>query len=457
MKKILLTAIFVLIATYVFAQQRPVVAVASFNAVSGISATDANMITRVFYIRLGNANRVRLVDRSVVDQAIREHEFQLGDWSNAEKTAELGNALNANWIVRGIMERFGTDILVTVEFFDMRTFEYRGGAELLANSANEVYQNMDTLVDKVVETIAGGERQPGGTGGTTPIPSNFVRIQGGTFTMGSPSSEPQRDSNEGPQHQVTVSSFYMGIYEVTQREYQEVMGTTPSQFRGYNLPVEMVSWYDAIEYCNRRSEREGLTPAYMIDKSRSDPNNRNESDTVRWLVTWNRNANGYRLPTEAEWEYACRAGTVTPFNTGNNIMASLANYDGRYPYNSDYNANGTYRQMTTAVGNFAPNPWGLYDMHGNVWEWCWDWYGNYSSGAQADPQGVGIKERSGIWNYMSTPPSPAPQGAVSDSYRVMRGGSWYDYGLGLRSAYRGYGNPADWYDGVGFRLVRNAQ
>jgi formylglycine-generating enzyme required for sulfatase activity len=262
-----------------------------------------------------------------------------------------------------------------------------------------------------------------------PVPANMVRIQGGTFTMGSPANEPQRQDREGPQCQVTVSSFYMGKYPVTQKEYREVMGTNPSKFKGDNLPVENVSWYDAIEYCNKRSQREGLTPLYMIDKSLSDRNNGNEKDTVRWVVIWNQNANGYRLPTEAEWEYACRAGTMTPFSTGNNITTSQANYDGNNPYNN--NAKGTFRQRTTAVESYSPNPWGLYDMHGNVWEWCWDWYGTYTGGAQTDPVG-------------------ASRGAS----RVNRGGSWNNSGQRIRSAHRGLSDPYLRGEIIGFRIVR---
>jgi formylglycine-generating enzyme required for sulfatase activity len=248
-----------------------------------------------------------------------------------------------------------------------------------------------------------------------PVPNNMVRINGGTFTMGSPANE-KRDSDE-VQHQVTVSSFYMGRTEVTQREYQEVMGTNPSNFKGDNLPVETVSWYDAVEYCNKRSQREGLTPAYTISGT---------------TVTWNRNANGYRLPTEAEWEYACRAGTTTPFSTGNNITTSQANYDGNYPYNN--NAKGEYRRKTTPVGSFSPNAWGLHDMHGNLREWCWDWYGSYSSGAQTDPTG-----------------------ASSGSNRVVRGGYWGKSAGVVRSADRAYDSPSDRGDYIGFRLVRNGQ
>jgi formylglycine-generating enzyme required for sulfatase activity len=247
-----------------------------------------------------------------------------------------------------------------------------------------------------------------------PTPNNMVRISGGTFTMGSPANEVNRDSDE-VQHSVTVSSFYMGKYEVTQKEYQEVMGTNPSQFKGDNLPVEWIIWYEAIDYCNRLSQREGLSPAYDVNGTN---------------VTWNSNANGYRLPTEAEWEYACRAGTTTPFSTGNNITTSQANYNGNYPYNN--NTKGTYREKTTLVGSFSPNPWGLYDMHGNVYEWCWDWYRCYSSNAQADPKG-----------------------ASSGPYRVIRGGGWRNYAQGLRSAGRVSFTPSIRDHGVGFRVARN--
>jgi len=231
--------------------------------------------------------------------------------------------------------------------------------------------------------------------------NNMVRIEGGTFTMGSPANEPNRDSDE-IQRQVTVSAFYMSRYEITQREYQEIMRENPSYFKGDNLPVECVTWLKAVEYCNRRSYREGLTLAYRIDGNN---------------VTWNRDATGYRLPTEAEWEYACRAGTTTAYNTGNNITTEQANFNGRRKWQEvvetinefgivtrtriDRQEEGEDRQRTTPVGSFLPNDWGLYDMHGNVCEWCWDWYGDYTAGAQTNPTG-----------------------AASGSDRVGRGGGW---------------------------------
>jgi len=239
------------------------------------------------------------------------------------------------------------------------------------------------------------------------IPENFVRIEGGTFIMGSPTDEPGRGNDE-IKHRVTVSSFYMSRYEVQQADYEEIMGANPSINEGFNLTVTNVSWFDAIEYCNRLSRREGLTPAYTISDSGD-----NQAET------WNRNANGYRLPTEAEWEYACRAGTTTAYNTG----ASISDKTGWYNTNSG--------GRTHPVGEKPVNAWGLHDMHGNVFEWCWDLYGEYSTANQTDPDG-----------------------ASSGSYRVVRGGSWGISARFARSASRYYSNP-DFRDlNLGFRLVR---
>lgn len=251
----------------------------------------------------------------------------------------------------------------------------------------------------------------------------LILINGGTYLMGSPDSELQRESDE-TQHSVTLDSFYISPYEVTQEEYENVMGENPSHFIGDDLPVENVSWYDAIEYCNRLSEQEGLTPVYTI--------NGNE-------VTWNLSADGYRLPTEAEWEYAARANTTTPFNTENSISTEEANYYGHYPYGIEENyfsqsnletRPGQYRQTTIAVGSFKPNLWGLYDMHGNVREWVYDYYGDYSEGDN-------------------------PTGPTTGSLRVNRGGGWNDYAKHLRSAYRSSLPPEQSDSNLGFRIARN--
>ncbi|MDR2717239.1 MAG: formylglycine-generating enzyme family protein [Treponema sp.] len=244
---------------------------------------------------------------------------------------------------------------------------------------------------------------------------NMVYIEGGTFIMGSPAIEAERDIDEAL-HQIAVGSFFLGKYEVTQDEYEKAMKETPGNFKGKKLPVESISWYNAIAFCNKLSQSRGLSPAYVVEGT---------------AVMWDRNANGYRLPTEAEWEYACRAGTGTPFNTGINITTDQANFDGRYPYNG--NAPGAFPETTMPVGNYPANAWGLYDMHGNVYEWCWDWHADYARDEQTDPTG------------------PA-----SGSYRVIRGGSWVNSGQALRSASRGVYISGDGNERIGFRLARNA-
>ncbi|MEI7686048.1 MAG: bifunctional serine/threonine-protein kinase/formylglycine-generating enzyme family protein [Planctomycetota bacterium] len=223
----------------------------------------------------------------------------------------------------------------------------------------------------------------------------LVWIPPGRFMMGSPPSEKKRDNNED-EHEVDITKgFWMGKFEVTQEEYTKLMGGNPSKFNGPRLPVETVSWNDAREFCRRLSEKEGKE---------------------------------YTLPTEAEWEYACRAGTKGPFSTGKNLTSGQANYNGNYPYPG--NAKGVNRATTVPVGSFAANGFGLHDMHGNVWEWCEDWYGD------------------NIASLLQNPKGPA-----EGSERVLRGGGFADEARGCRSAIRGRIRPSNPSFGAGFRIV----
>ena len=254
----------------------------------------------------------------------------------------------------------------------------------------------------------------------------MVSVKGGKFLMGSPESENWRSDDE-LQHEVTVSDFMISPYEVTQAEYKRLTGDNPSSFRGDNLPVENVTWLEAVKFCNAKSESEGLKPAYTIDGAK---------------VTWDLSSDGYRLPTEAEWEYSCRAGTRTPFNLEHSIGADEANFYGHYPYEIEENyfsqhklttKPGLYRATTIESGKFPPNRLGLYDMHGNVGEWCWDIYAPYDVNAKTNPTG--------------------PE---SGTRRVNRGGGWNDFAKNMRSAYRAAAPQERRLYNVGFRVARGA-
>ncbi|MEO0537659.1 MAG: formylglycine-generating enzyme family protein [Cyanobacteria bacterium P01_A01_bin.123] len=240
------------------------------------------------------------------------------------------------------------------------------------------------------------------------ISLDMLLIRGDTFSMGSLSDEPDREDDEGPQHDVTVPTFFMGRYPITQAQWRVVakmpevnreLDTDPSNFKGPNRPVERVSWYEAVEFCDRLARYSGRP---------------------------------YRLPSEAEWEYACRAGTKTPFSFGQTLTTELANYNGRYTYNGG--PEGEYREETTPVNHFdVANAWGLCDMHGNVYEWCLDhWHGSYGD-APEDGRAWLTEDK--------------------DASRVLRGGSWDDSPRFCRSAFCFNYFPVVRYYIIGFRVV----
>ena len=242
------------------------------------------------------------------------------------------------------------------------------------------------------------------------LEENFVYVKGGTFSMGSPWSETNRGENE-VQHQVTVNDFFICKFTITQAEYEKHIGKNPSHFQGKGkLPVESVSWFDAIHFCNIMNREAGFKNTYDDSGYLLDSFGQKTNDVAQ--------IRGYRLPTEAEWEYACRAGTITPFNTGENLNAQQANFGSKN------------HGSTKEVGCYPPNNWGLFDMHGNVWEYCLDWYAPYPVGDQINPVG-----------------------AENGTTRIVRGGSYESYSMYVRSAYRfGYA-PEGRSPGVGFRLV----
>ena len=252
---------------------------------------------------------------------------------------------------------------------------------------------------------------------SVPVPIGFVLIKAGSFRTGNTGSY-LGYVDETPIHQVTITSdFFIAKYEVTQKQYESIMGSNPSYFKGEEQPVETVTWINAIYYCNKLSERDGLIKCYTINGT---------NVKCDWI------ANGYRLPTEAEWEYACKAGTSNDFYNG-----FLTN-EYCFPLDSCLDEIGwycgNYGSSTHDVGLKLPNAFGLYDMHGNVWEYCWDWYGNYDEKVAYDPQG-----------------------ADTGQGRVIRGGAWIDHTKNCRSSVRYADFPTDYEkfkNKYGFRLVR---
>lgn len=253
---------------------------------------------------------------------------------------------------------------------------------------------------------------------------NLVLVEGGAFTSA-------KSNYHGKS--VTTKDFYIGKYEVTQKEWVEVMGSNPSGFQGDDLPVEMVSWYDAVEYCNQRSIKEGLEPYYKIEKTKKDPNNKSEYDTIKWIVTINEGANGYRLPTEAEWEYAASGGQLSKNYTysGSNNADDVAWYwrnagDEYLKGDWSWPTIESNKNRTKPVGSKQPNELGLYDMSGNVREWCWNWY------AEGD-----LNDKGG-------------------SFRVVKGGGWIGDVVNNEIAFRGKFEASGFGPDQGFRVVRDA-
>jgi formylglycine-generating enzyme required for sulfatase activity len=268
--------------------------------------------------------------------------------------------------------------------------------------------------------IADDIRQDVGTIVTNSIGMKFMPVPGGKMQLGSGVN-------------VSLATFLMASTEVTQAQYQKVMGNNPSKYvygdGARNRPVEGINWYDAVEFCNALSRKEGLLQVYSIDKSRKDPNIQRKEDTFKWIVTMDMQANGYRLPTEAEWEYAARGGLQSEMITkfaGSNSVGDVAWYkENTYKFGPNSLDYGTH-----PVASKKPNSLGIFDLSGNVWEWCWDW--------RTDEQGRGTD----------------PTGPRTGNFRVLRGGSWkYDPNM-LAVAERHDLAPEQRWDDIGIRLVR---
>ncbi|MDR1505800.1 MAG: SUMF1/EgtB/PvdO family nonheme iron enzyme [Treponema sp.] len=410
MKKTTAAVLFVLLITLpLFSQQRGRVVVQQLAHGKTVSADNARTVTALIRSRIGASGAVTLVTREDFDNILAEHQFQMSDWSDPDKTARLGAAAGADYILVGEIDEMDGVYFVTARMIDLNTAEQIASSDIEFERLNQARTAMEEFTDRFLQALgyksgspsrSGSSVQPApqptNTGGSfslreviRAIDANMASIPGGTFLMGSIAG--QGNANERPQRQVSLSGFSIGKYEVTQAEYEAVMGNNPSSFKDSRLPVETVSWLDAVEFCNRLSRAANLTPVYMISGA---------------SVTWNSGADGYRLPTEAEWEYAC----------GDWIDGWLGGNSGRTPH---------------PAGQLTPNRYGLYDMVGNVQEWCWDWYGSYGRDPQSNPRG--------------------PE---SGTTRVRRGHGFQNAGRPLVTN-RDYAIPREKNNATGFRIARS--
>ena len=405
MKKSLFTLLLLALVATLTAQQQ-VIKVAILETIDRMENVD---YVNKFELRqdltfaINNTDGYQGFVRADVDQLLREHDFQRNGMVDDKQIKELGRMAGANYILSTEAVKSGYDeIAITANIYDVTTgFIFKSTPAMRTKTDGESMRNTcKTLAGILLGKSGGGSSSPGtnwsGGGGASTltirvgnVSFEMVKVEAGTFTMGC-TSEQGGDchSDESPYHRVTISSdYYIGKYEVTQELWQAVMGNNPSNFKGFDRPVEMVSWNDCVEFCNELSRMTGRR---------------------------------FRLPTEAEWEYAARGGrkSTNAKYSGSSSVANVAWYTD--------NSGG----QTHPVGKLRPNELGIHDMSGNVWEWCSDWYGSYGSGSQTDPYG-----------------------ASSGQDRVLRGGSWRSLARGCRVSNRDDYGPGSRTGNFGFRVV----
>jgi formylglycine-generating enzyme required for sulfatase activity len=399
------------------------VAVLELGNAGGLSEAEVAYLTdqvRTTVVETVPAESHLVMTRESIQELLPEG-VRLTDCLDAVCEVEIGRTLGADYVISGEVLTFAEEYRLILKLHDCTSAAFMTSRSVAADDLTGLESRVAEAAGPVALRLDGRSSPRAPNGFKAPPERNrlgppvsrsatpaMVRLEPGEFLMGSPPYERGRDSQED-RHQVSLTRpFLIGVTEVTQMQWFEVMGSWPSYFEGANRPVEKVDWFEAIRFCNALSRREGFTPAYRI-----------EGDGA----VWNRDADGYRLPSEAEWEYACRAGSNTPYTAGEDPgQLQTVGWFG-----------GSAGDGTRDVGRLEPNAWGLYDMHGNVWEWCWNWAGEYPPRFARDPMG---------------PPSGRS--------RVIRGGAFDSPAASCRSAKHNAANPGLNAPMIGFRVARNA-
>lgn len=407
MKKLLLFTALIMISATIMAQNKKVAILETVDKENKVSYGIKLQLRSSLTYAISSTPGYEGYDRVDMSSIVGEHNFQRTGYVSDAQIKKLGEMTGASSILVAEAAIYdATHIIVTAKILNVETASVENSAPpQIAGTDPDAMQNAcNQLAVKLLGNSGGSTNYPsnrtsgnsyGSQGAATltftvgGVNFEMIKVEAGTFTMGCTSEQGgDCDSDESPYHRVTISQdYYIGKFEVTQELYEAVMGTNPSNWKAFDRPVETVSWNDAMEFCDELSRMTGRR---------------------------------FTLPTEAEWEYAARGGkkSTNAKYSGSSSVANVAWYDG----NSG--------SQTHPVGRLRANELGIYDMSGNVWEWCLDWYGNYSSASQTDPMGPG-----------------------SGSYRVNRGGSW-DSGAGdCRVSYRSYYTPGYRLSYLGFRVV----
>ena len=415
MKKTL--SLLAFIPLLIAAQAQSVKKVALLEPLNGdksvkLEAIEKNMVRGELRKAIGYQDGYQAFARTDIDQLMKEYGFQNSGLVSESQRKELGKMSGADYICVSTLTKSDKQFYLEACLINVETGEISNPASQYGSLRGVDYDNLFQLCKDLAQELIGNvdgrsnparpsrptSPRPSANAGSSPAVQTFtvgnvsfdmVKVEAGSFIMGCTSEQSDCFNDESPYHRVTISQdYYIGKFEVTQELYESVMGVNPSKWKAFDRPVENVSWNDAMEFCSELSRLTGRR---------------------------------FTLPTEAEWEYAARGGkkSTSAKYSGSSSIATVAWY------------NGNSGSQTHPVGRLRANELGIYDMSGNVWEWCLDWYGNYSSATQTDPKG-----------------------ATAGSYRVLRGGSWGYYAEDCRVAYRSNNTPDNRYDnGHGFRVV----
>ena len=388
--------------------------------------------------------KFKLINFSDIDKKLNQLNLKEDDYANQIKLKEISLSLGSDIIICSNYYLQNKELILSYKVFDLLIDDIPLKNAIMINTGVDIFNSVDEISNEISETINkkynkidknkyeniitekyGKDKLIAFNEGIQKnIKQNIkmIYIKGGSFIIG---NKEDYNKNEIKYYNIFVNDFWISNYEITQMEWQEVMGNNPSRHKGELLPVDNVNWYDAVEFCNKKSIKEGLSPCYIIDKQKTDDNNLNYRDELKWIVICDFTKNGYRLPTEAEWEYAAKGGVKS---MGYEYSGSNDLYDvGWFYENSD--------KESHIVGQKLANELDLYDMSGNVYEWCWDWYDIY------DEEGNRSNSK----------------GPAQGKFRIIRGGCMNNKEDECCSFNRTRKPPYENLSKYGFRVARKAE